>query len=184
MLKLKVHKTSYEKKIFKKWILFFFWSSLRYDRSGSRAKWIPTAVIHCTSINFEKKNQVHYLYLHYFSLVNIPYRKLHIAGCIKGRRIIFGKLKSGDIITTVAASNQISESVSCFDVTSLRVIHCVHGRMNYTGFYRFLEESQIKNVNILKINYCWFHETDKITLRMHQSKRRKQKLTSGDCFKG
>ena len=104
-------------------------------------------VTHCghSSINFGK-NQVHYLYLHYFSCV--PWREFHITGCSKGRWIIFGQLKSGDIITTVAVSNQISESVSCFDVTSLRVIHLVHRGMNYTGFYRFLEKSQIENVNI------------------------------------
>ena len=44
---------------------------------------------HCaqTSINFGK-SQVHYLYLHYFS--GVPWRELHITGCIKSRQIIFG----------------------------------------------------------------------------------------------
>ena len=114
--------------VFKKWILFFFSKFIEVWPQWIAGKvnepqWVACKVnehrrgsftlhaTHCghTSINFGK-NQVPHLYLHYFS--RVPWRELHITGCIKGRQIIFGELKSGDVNTTVAASNQISESVS------------------------------------------------------------------------
>ena len=81
--------------LFKKWILFFSkfievwpqWVACEANepRRGSFAWHAP----HCghTSINVGK-NQVHYLFLHYFS--HVPWRELQITCCIKGRRIIFG----------------------------------------------------------------------------------------------
>ena len=75
-----------------------------------------------------------------FVIVVLAYlgENLTLQVALRAGGLYLDSLRAATPSQTVAASNQISESVSCFDVTSFRVIHCIHGGMNYAGFYRFL----------------------------------------------
>ena len=75
---------------------YFFRSSLRYDRSGSCAKWMnPLGFIHFARdplrsyLNKFRKKKIKFTTYIYIYFSRVPWRELHITGCIKGRRIIF-----------------------------------------------------------------------------------------------
>ena len=114
---------------FKKWILFFFSKFIEgfiyFARDPLRSY-----------LNkFRKKIKfITYIYIIFLAYLG---ENFILQAALRAGRLYLDS-KSGDVITTVAASNQISESASCLDITSLRVIHCVHGGLNYTGFYKFL----------------------------------------------